>query len=552
MDAQRNSTVMAHPKGMSWEGLANLSSPIGFRRMLKSIGLIVMSGLAPITVRAATPALLQVDNQIVLPADGQVTATLTSTSAVCTGDFGLYSPQQNLIFPDYLYYRDFPVRVAGSYPQGTELVFYITPRSFCAGGPYLSSDPDRARVTHPTPTTWIIAWEDWNDKDFNDLIVEIEYQPAAVPFLDLPYEYSGSFVDESSDAERHGKVHAYFDHQYPTYFVPPNDPDYPNVVNFLGYDSTQTDPQPPYAVTYDGHDGFDFAIGAEAPVLAAASGVVTFAGEVSGYCWITGQEESALVIKIDHGNGYVSEYWHLSSIEPGVTPGSDVTRDSIQPIGRSGNTGCSRAPHLHFKVTNAAGIAVDPYGWAPLPDADWFQQADPWQQYHNERSGADASSHYLWIRELAAEALLSRAEPTILTAPSQTVVAAFPAGAYAAPLRVMIAEDLRSARIPDRRTLSLFSLYGYSSGGGAVTTFAAEISIQVHPAGTDPLASSAGAAEAAVIHIWDAASSTWQGLPTSWDAQTGTASASSSRIGTFALTIPEHRLYLPIVSHDMH
>ena len=51
--------------------------------------------------------------------------------------------------------------------------------------------------------------------------------------------------------------------------------------------------------------------------------------------------------------------------------------------------------------------------------------------------------------------------------------------------------------------------------------------------------------------VWDAENSVWQELPTTWDSHTGTARASSSKIGTFALTIPEYRIFLPLINKDV-
>jgi murein DD-endopeptidase MepM/ murein hydrolase activator NlpD len=307
----------------------------------------------------------------------------------CTGDFGLYSPQQVLIFPDYLYNQRVSFPLPGYYTENTELVFYIIPRGFCGGNTYLSTDPNRARITHPTANTWVIAWEDWNDGDFDDLFVQINFQPGITPFLDLPYDYTGStFFNESRDTEQGGKVNAYFDHQYPTYCSPPNiggcSSSDTRAVNFYGYDVTQTKPAPPYRVLYNGHDGIDYLIPQETPVLAADSGTIIFAGGISSVCK-DGQTRTANVIKVQHSNGYVTEYWHLSSFAPGISVGATVSRDPSHPIGYVGSTGCSDGPHLHFLVRNPSGIVVDPYGWMPLPDAAWYGQTDPWQQYNTWR-----------------------------------------------------------------------------------------------------------------------------------------------------------------------
>jgi len=49
---------------------------------------------------------------------------------------------------------------------------------------------------------------------------------------------------------------------------------------------------------------------------------------------------------VDHGNGLVTRYGHLSAIL--VKEGDKVTPSSI--IGRLGSTGRSTGPHLHYEV----------------------------------------------------------------------------------------------------------------------------------------------------------------------------------------------------------
>lgn len=99
------------------------------------------------------------------------------------------------------------------------------------------------------------------------------------------------------------------------------------------------------------HDGIDIGVGVGTPVAAAAGGTVTMA------TWYGGYGKS---IRIDHGNGIVSMYSHLSGYE--VSVGQYVEIGEI--IGYSGNTGNSTGAHLHFTVI-LDGTPVDPLGWLP-------------------------------------------------------------------------------------------------------------------------------------------------------------------------------------------
>ena len=85
------------------------------------------------------------------------------------------------------------------------------------------------------------------------------------------------------------------------------------------------------------HEGIDFITDTGTPVIAAAGGVVQFAGFHPQY---------GHMIDIDHGNELVTRYAHLSKTM--VKEGDLVQRG--RRIADSGNTGRSTGPHLHFEV----------------------------------------------------------------------------------------------------------------------------------------------------------------------------------------------------------
>jgi len=104
------------------------------------------------------------------------------------------------------------------------------------------------------------------------------------------------------------------------------------------------------------HLGFDLAVTARVPVVAANDGTILHAGwlGIYGNCII-----------LDHGMGVQSLYGHLSSFE--VKAGDRVTRGQI--IGRSGMTGLAGGDHLHFTML-VGGHPVNPVEWW---DAHWIQ-----------------------------------------------------------------------------------------------------------------------------------------------------------------------------------
>ncbi|MFH1369444.1 MAG: M23 family metallopeptidase [Elusimicrobiota bacterium] len=86
------------------------------------------------------------------------------------------------------------------------------------------------------------------------------------------------------------------------------------------------------------HGGIDIAVREGTWVGAAADGVVTLAsGGVGHY---------GKAVFIEHENGYITHYGHLSSIR--VRVGQKVK--ARQLIAKSGSTGRSTGPHLHFTI----------------------------------------------------------------------------------------------------------------------------------------------------------------------------------------------------------
>ena len=123
---------------------------------------------------------------------------------------------------------------------------------------------------------------------------------------------------------------------------------------------------------YAGHDGYDYGLNYE-PVAAAGPGRVMLAN------WLVPGCETCLsgkTVEIDHGNGLLTFYGHLSRID--VSKGQYVGRGQV--IGISGMTGTATGPHLHFGVYHMnGGGPVDPYGWGGSYPDPWSKDAgDLW------------------------------------------------------------------------------------------------------------------------------------------------------------------------------
>lgn len=101
-----------------------------------------------------------------------------------------------------------------------------------------------------------------------------------------------------------------------------------------------------------GHEGkaayaYDFKMPVGSAVLAARSGkVVKTEGRYEDANRKAGQEN---FIFIDHGDGTFGRYYHLTKDGALVAAGARVKVGD--PIGKSGDTGASAGPHLHFDVT---------------------------------------------------------------------------------------------------------------------------------------------------------------------------------------------------------
>jgi len=93
----------------------------------------------------------------------------------------------------------------------------------------------------------------------------------------------------------------------------------------------------PFTTKQTFHRGLDFSTPVGTPVRVTGDGVVQAVQQQRGF---------GKVIKVDHGDGIVTVYAHLD--EALVKKGAKVARGDV--IARSGNSGRSSAPHLHYEI----------------------------------------------------------------------------------------------------------------------------------------------------------------------------------------------------------
>jgi len=100
------------------------------------------------------------------------------------------------------------------------------------------------------------------------------------------------------------------------------------------------------------HEGVDYAGKVGSPIIAVASGIVTWSGIRYGY---------GNMVEINHGNGYQTRYAHNKKNLAVV--GQKVEKGQV--IALMGSTGRATGPHVHFEVVNN-GKAVNPKKYISL------------------------------------------------------------------------------------------------------------------------------------------------------------------------------------------
>ncbi|MER5732096.1 transglycosylase family protein [Streptomyces sp. NPDC002138] len=94
------------------------------------------------------------------------------------------------------------------------------------------------------------------------------------------------------------------------------------------------------------HTGVDFPVATGTAIKAVAPGEVVSAGWAGAYGY---------QVVIRHTDGRYSQYAHLSAL--GVKAGQQVSGGTR--IGRSGSTGNTTGPHLHFEIRTGPGYGTD-------------------------------------------------------------------------------------------------------------------------------------------------------------------------------------------------
>lgn len=166
---------------------------------------------------------------------------------------------------------------------------------------------------------------------------------------------------------------------------------------------------------------YDFGLHLGTPVLAAASGVVTYTHSGETRCGGAALRNSANLVTIDHPDGSATQYGHLGTVDVEV---GDVV-EAGQVIGTSGNsgfTGCM--PHLHFARQLQGGPVTRslPIYFAGFEDRQFVSgeviQASPRCTYLlAEATASDSATNTFcgayYAGEFEGPALFTRADPVL-------------------------------------------------------------------------------------------------------------------------------------------
>ena len=102
-----------------------------------------------------------------------------------------------------------------------------------------------------------------------------------------------------------------------------------------------------------GHAGVDFKVPVGTPVKA------TFDSVVVRKNWNFRGNGNCVELRENAGSRRSAYYLHLSEVPDDLRSGDKVTRGQV--IARSGNTGHSFAPHLHYQLVTPGGKILDPF-----------------------------------------------------------------------------------------------------------------------------------------------------------------------------------------------
>lgn len=175
------------------------------------------------------------------------------------------------------------------------------------------------------------------------------------------------------------------------------------------------------------HQGVDIPLAQGTSIRAVADGVVTFVAP-------TDSSDAGIFVVITHPSGLVTRYLHLSRAL--VQRGQQVIKG--QEIGKSGTTGLSEGPHLHFELSAPtallpliiATVGRPVTGFGASTSFGTAIPAEPWLPVDEYRPGVVSNAREMRItlfRDRPRTVATAPAEPS---ATNKTVVGAVLVGSF--------------------------------------------------------------------------------------------------------------------------
>ena len=388
---------------------------------------------------------------------------------------------------------------------------------------------------------------------------------GGAPSLDLPFDYpsrgsDSGFAGVLFRSAFIARTNSVFDHDLPN-----------NITNavtlpYLGY-SASTYPNtrfpcgPPNYECYDGHDGYDFKIVLNTPVLASAAGTVTWGYDSANkfFCSATGTWTRGCMATIDHGNGYQTQYLHLQQLggsdnDPICRTGTGFVNDT-EIIGNVGMTGCTTGPHIHFEVLHN-DIVVDPSGWLESANDPWEQESNgsgsfrlwryvvPWQELwliDGQDGGSFTSSSGTTTIDVQPGAFSGLWDFTLTDAP-----VAEPSATLKSTGRSFLLNISQSQLFDNYVRTTIETVPDLEAT--AATTLTLPLTITIRYTDTEIVDLDESTLR---LYWWDEQGSAWTPLTTTLDMVGDTAVANTDVLGLFALLIDDNDLEGPTIDQPV-
>ncbi|HVO33368.1 MAG TPA: M23 family metallopeptidase [Elusimicrobiota bacterium] len=137
------------------------------------------------------------------------------------------------------------------------------------------------------------------------------------------------------------------------------------MVSGFGPRPVPADPDHPGLPKTEMHEGLDWAVAPNTPVMASRSGKVLFAGFSKMYASRVDKTDQSRLMIIRHDDGKSTRYVHLNTLS--VRPGQQVLSGDV--IGTTAESDEWKVPVLHFEIRDAGGRALNPAKLLKEPSA---------------------------------------------------------------------------------------------------------------------------------------------------------------------------------------